>query len=116
MKKRLFLILILVVISVVGCYFLSDYADNAISNSVIKSAKIEDEKDYLKYKELEQSGQLDEQGRYTEDLDENESAHDEQIHVTFADNSFIGISYFYDENHEQIINPKDCWKIQFHSK
>ncbi len=109
MKKRLFLFLILIVISIVGCYFLSDYADNAISNSVIKSAKIEDEKDYLKYKELEQSGQLDEQGRYSENLDEVESVHNEQIHVTFADNRFIGISYFYDENYEQIINPKDCW-------
>lgn len=109
MKKRLFLFLILIVISVVGCYFLSDYADNVISNSVIKSAKIEDEEDYLKYKELEQSGQLDEQGRYSEDLAEPETIHTEQIHVTFADNRFIGISYFYDENYEQIINPKDCW-------
>lgn len=109
MKKRLFLFLILIVISVVGCYFLSDYTDNVISNTVIKSAKIEDEKDYLKYKELEQSGQLDEQGRYSENLDEVESIHNEQIHVTFADNRFIGISYFYDENYEQIINPKDCW-------
>ena len=108
MKKIIFFIA-LIIISLVGCYFLSGYADDFIDDSVIRSAKINDEEDYINYKILAESDQLDSQGLYVEDSSEREIEHTEKIHVTFADNGFLDISYFYDEKREQIINPRDCW-------
>lgn len=85
--------------------------------------------DYDNYQKYLNMGKLDEQGYYSNSTfeeywqlpDENEVVLTEEvtevsaeprrgnIHVTFSDNSFINVKYFFDKDRKEEIDTKNCW-------
>lgn len=126
MRKARRLIPLVILLVLTGCtttdrqvLFERWIMDHAVSASNI----IEDE-DYVRYLEWQEDGKLDEAGyyndygEYAEDFSaegvlfgeiEQSSTEQKQVHVTFANNTYLSIDYFYDENRENPIDSPDCF-------
>ena len=119
-KKILILNLAAVCLTLSGCSNVNEYLKGKLEEKALERAEILEDQDYLEYKNLEVSGKLDDDGIYLGTVEINDEDIDDtklsgQIHVTFAENSHIRFTYYYDaECTEQIdtsqcyLNPGDC--------
>lgn len=103
-KKAAILCCIFCVLVLSGCSAAKDF--------ILRYSGVMSKEEYQKYTELRDSGQLDETGRYTlaalEDTQEFSPPAD-SIHVTFAENAYITISYYLDADHKVPINIQQCY-------
>ena len=119
-KKKLILNLVAVCLMLPGCSNVNEYLTEKLEEKTLEGSEILEDQDYLEYQDLEASGKLDDNGIYLEtaeikDEDVDDAELSGQIHVTFAENSHIRLTYYYDaECTEQIdtsqcyLNPGDC--------
>lgn len=115
LKKRIkskFAILFVTFLAVVfaGCENDSAYYENLILE---KSGIINDD-DYIKYDELDKSGQLNSEGFY--EIDDEGGVIPVMaevptgiVHVTFAKNNFMEISYYYDFELTKNVDIENCY-------
>lgn len=100
MRKRIVLFLGLCMTMLAGCGkedALSSYLNTYIENSVMKDSNIESDKDYQRYKEISQEEVIDPEGYYiSDDVDYSVLEDPDAVHVTFANNSYITVTYFDD--------------------
>jgi len=119
MKKLLFLTAVLSILTLPGCSRLQGYAEEQISSSFQASKEEEGEEDYKKYKELQAAGELNQNGEYNgleevKELQETEEADAaaksfKQVHITFAENHFLKVSYYYDELFTEPVDTSSCY-------
>lgn len=103
-KKIFVLCCVLCVLLLSGCSAAGDF--------ILHQFGVMPEEDYQKYIELRNSGQLDDSGRYTaaELTAEPEfSPPAGSIHVTFAENAYMTVQYYLDENFETPVDPQLCY-------
>jgi hypothetical protein len=101
MREKIVFALMVGVCMLTGCASETEILTQLLEDEVIESAGIEKNEDYQKYMELTQAGSLNEAGEYDgfEDEDYQLVASDatKQVHVTIAQNSFLDIDYYYDQ-------------------
>lgn len=116
MKKifSMFSLCILFALIFSGCSKVDDYMEKLIE---AKSGIFEDE-DYIQYQILEETGLLNQEGYYNTANYSNGSAlyieaeNQKQVHVTFADNDFLDISYYYDAELTMLVDTESCYLDQ----
>ena len=100
-------------LSLTGCSREYNFEDQLIKQYVMKSAGIENDADYQKYKDFKENGMLNEKGEYKELEKEQQRISDEvlkkQVHVTIADNSFLDISYYFDAGLSQKVDESSIY-------
>ena len=97
MKKYVIILTLCIVVLLAGC----SNVKQELENRILESSGITADSAYGQYGELAESKQLDESGGYidSENLDVTDVNFAEtsgSIHVTFANNSYLGIQYFSD--------------------
>ena len=105
MKKKLFLSMAtLLVLLLAGCSSIEEH----LRDQMLKKSTVLDETDYLAYEQYACEGNLDNEGYYIEETDpvDDETA---PIHVTFADNNNLKITYFSDASHHNALNGSECY-------
>lgn len=99
MRKRVFLVLGICMMALVGC----GSGENAISTAVntymekniIESMNLKADEDYTQYEEIVQEDAIDDEGYFKSDEVDSSVLEDSAVvHVTFAKNSYITIQYF----------------------
>ena len=81
---------------------------------ILEKSGINRDEDYIKYQELDKNGQLNSEGFY-EMNDEEEAVpvmaevQTGTVHVTFAQNNFMEINYYYDSELTKDVNIEDCY-------
>ncbi len=115
-RKILVFMLGVLMISIAGCSAevdgdsIKDSLNSYIEKSVIEESTIETEDDYLKYEELKQNEKIDEVNHYSdEDVDPNVLEDKNAIYITFAENSYIHIDYYYDKALSKKIESNSCY-------
>jgi|GEM_PF-2199133 len=112
MKKQL-LIMAAASLLLGGCGNVKEEARSFLENEVTEKSGIKEDEDYVTYESLATEGKLDDNGFYIdESLDEetDEISDDNyvetngNIHVTFADNRYLDIKYYLDENYTSVID------------
>ncbi|HAF26162.1 MAG TPA: hypothetical protein DCG85_02470 [Lachnospiraceae bacterium] len=108
MKKKLYLSFILLasVILISGCA----QTDGRLLNKLKASSSIYSDEDYLSYLKLKEKDQIDKNGLYsgTGSLSENE-VKEGSIHLTFAKNRFIRMSYYKDKDRTERLTTLNCY-------
>ncbi len=118
MKKHNVVILIIAILASMGLYFygtelvLKTPAKNVIA---LLSGITTDER-YISYTEYLEDGLLDEDGYYNYDFtqsttedDEEDEVHAGSVHITFATNSYLQISYYTNAEMTNQIDVEDCY-------
>lgn len=103
-KKTILFMSAVLALSLTGCSGIEDYYSQQMKN---KSGILEDSY-YKQYKEYADSGSLDGKGYYIDRDVEPEEVH-AQVHVTFADNNNLNVSYFSDAEHAVSLDTSDCY-------
>lgn len=106
MQKHNFILLSSVVL-MTGCA----QVDSGIENVIFDKSGIMENADYQEYKQMEDKGQLDEDGYYIIQEVNNETVdtgdHEGKVRVSFGNNSYLTVNYFSDEDlKEQITGNK----------
>ena len=107
MKKRQLACFAFMVLgfSLAGCTSIDNYVEEEMK---AKSGVYEDE-NYQRYRSYKESGALDQEGYFSDDLDEEEVNHDGEIHVSFAENRNLSITYYTDSDRKNEVNPEECY-------
>lgn len=97
-KKIRILIIITFSLILAGCSNPNDYLTSKLEEEIKENSGILEDQDYREYQDLESSGRLDENGNYvdvtvTEDIPDDGENLSGQIHVTFAENPYIRLTY-----------------------
>lgn len=97
-----------------GCSRVDHLMYNSLESLLLEKSGIAEDADYQQYEEYSQSGVLDEEGYYVETDDSDAETGEEEsaagtIHVTFADNRSLRISYYTDEDCSDLINTDVCY-------
>lgn len=103
-KKPPVIMWILCVLLLTGC--------SAAGDLILQQTGVITEEEYEKYLELRDAGQLDDNGRYTAEELKAEPTFEPpagSVHVTFAENTYMTIRYYLDEEHETPVNPQLCY-------
>ncbi|SOC16467.1 PI-PLC domain-containing protein [Pseudobutyrivibrio ruminis] len=119
MKKLIFLSLMVLCLGLTSCAKEDNKVNDVAKKVFTGVADIEDDENYKQYKELDDAGQLSEDGMYKEasslvNEDESEEVRPAQVLVTFAENDNLNISYYKDSGmQEQIegscyLNPNEA--------
>ena len=99
----------LITVTLSGCSSVEGYLEEKIT----EKSEIYHDADYKQYAQLNKDGKLNSSAEFTAtdifDTSEAESAAQKQVHVTFADNRYLKISYFTDEKLTEVIDPLDCY-------
>lgn len=98
MKKTALIMLAALMLLLSGC----SAVDSRLEQILLDRSGIHEDEEYVRYKSYEESGKLDEEGRYIAPTAQNE--HAGQIHVTFASNPYLSIVYFSDADMTAIID------------
>lgn len=88
-------------------------ADNLLKTAIFDKSEIETDEDYLEYKSLLDNGKLTETGEIT-DVEHLSDAiivesHPGTIHVTFAENRYLKVSYYLNEACTSKIDTTNCY-------
>lgn len=78
-------------------------------NGVVRESDISRSKNYTSYKEMKAAKMLDDQNQYVVNNTVPAVEHTGPVHVTFAENAYIDIKYYYDEKRMQEIDITDCY-------
>lgn len=105
MKKPLLLLLSASCILLAGCSQVQDYA----AEKMIQASLISEDEDYREYIKLEKTGSLDEDGFYRDAPVETEEQPSGSVHVTFAENQYLDIVYYYDAELTEPIDTRQCY-------
>ncbi len=113
MKKRIAFLFTLLTSAVLfsGCSSI----DSRLERCFFERSGISEDADYLQYQEYDQSGMLDEDGYYTNaDIFNVSDAEETQmltgtVHVTFAENRYLQISYYTDAEQTGKIDTTACY-------
>lgn len=113
-KKILILILLVVCLMLSGCSNVNEYLTGKLEEITLEKAEILEDQDYLDYQSLKISGLLDNNGTYLgvneiKGADSDEAELSGQIHVTFAENSHIRFTYYFDAEHTEQIDTSSCY-------
>lgn len=94
-----------------GCSGISERYKNYLDEKIHQGSGILEDKDYLQYKELEEKGELNEDGTYQDSSYEPDKAEEKAgvIHVTFAKNSFLNVSYYSDPELKNRLDEGGCY-------
>lgn len=103
MKKVVILATVLATASLTGCSSVKNY----YSEQIREKSGILEENSYQKYEEYADSGHLDADGYYTEDVQAPENH--AQVHVTFALNDNLDIQYFTDAEQKNAVDTASCY-------
>jgi len=87
-----------------GCS-MSDFMEQ----EMFKEAKIEDDGYYQEYKKYLEEGKIDEEGYYPDENAEN--IPENVASISFAENSYLVISYYKDAAHTDLIETQDCYMM-----
>ena len=107
MKKKLFLsFILLALILLSGCAA----TDGRLLNKLKATSSIYADEDYLSYIKLKEKDQIDKNGLYsgTDSLSENE-VKEGSVHLTFAKNRFIRMSYYKDKDRTERLTTLNCY-------
>ena len=101
MNKRVVIALLLFLSLLGGCGKTKDDLSNKlntfIESSIKKGSAIEEDEEYIRYKQISEEEKIDEHGfYYSDDVDYNVLEDTDAVHVTFANNSYIDVMYFAD--------------------
>lgn len=105
MKKLLPLLASFCVLFLAGCSQAQTYAEEKI----LQASGISADADYQEYKDLEASGRLNEQGLFRDGSIAQEGQRSGSVHVTFAENAYLKITYYYDEGLTQPVDTRQCY-------
>lgn len=105
MRKMLLLLLSLSLLFLAGCSRAEDYA----RAQILQGSGILEDADYKEYKAMEADGKLDEQGYALPDSDNEEDLPSDKIRVTFANNSYLKIAYYYDAELKNPVDTAHCY-------
>ncbi|MGM9941882.1 MAG: hypothetical protein ACI32N_07840 [Bulleidia sp.] len=88
--------------------------DSGIEGFIFRKSGIEENTDYQNYKQMKESGQLDEEGYYisqemNHDTDEDTIDHEGKVRVSFGSNNYLTVSYFSDEDLKEKLPDKKCY-------
>ena len=114
MRKRVFLVLGICMMALVGCGLeenpISECFNTRVEKSIINSMDAEDDEDYAQYEEIVQENEIDEEG-YFKSAEVNYSIlqDSDAVHVTFARNSYITVQYFSKEDMAEELNPNGAY-------
>lgn len=109
MKKTLcFFIAGTALLSLSGCSASEDF----LQQQIIEQSGIYDESPYQTYQQMKEDGTLDDDGLYSPPISEQDAPSAEKsgtIHVTFAKNSFLNITYYSDPELKNPIDENNCY-------
>lgn len=113
-KKILILNLVTVCLILSGCSNVNENLKTKLEEKMLERSEIFEDQDYLKYQSLERSGKLDDNGIYLGTVEINDEDIDGaelygQIHVTFAENSHIRFTYYFDAECTEPIDTSQCY-------
>lgn len=94
-----------------GCSAITERYKNYLDEKIQQESGILEDKDYLDYKGLEEEGKLNEEGTYSDSAYELGEPEEKAgvIHVTFAKNSFLNVSYYSDPELRNRIDEQSCY-------
>ena len=99
----------LITVTLSGCSSVDGYLEEKIT----EKSEIYHDADYKQYAQMNKDGKLNASAEFTAtdifETSEDESAAQKQVHVTFADNRYLKISYYMDEKLTEVIDPLDCY-------
>lgn len=112
MKKKILIIIPVVMLLLLsGCSNPNDYLTDKLKEKIQEDSGISEDSDYQNYQNWQQNGELDDEGKYLDKdldgpagLDQQEG----QIHVTFAENSHINVTYYRDAELTEQIDTSGC--------
>lgn len=87
-------------------------SENFLEQQISERSGIYDESDYQDYQRMKDGGKLGDDGFYSPPPSEQDSQPTEKsgtIHVTFAKNSFLNITYYSDPELKKLIDEKNCY-------
>lgn len=110
MKKALIAIMAFAVLVLAGC----SAVDAKLEDIFLEKSGILETEEYLQYQEYLETGMLDENGQYWDSILEEDSADAQdssvgKIHVTFANNPYLSISYYTDASMKTPIDTSSCY-------
>lgn len=109
MKKLYLLTVITVMLILSGCSSI----DEKMSDIIAKKSGIFENEDYKEYANLKASDQIDEEnGTYRPSKEQENDMTPEKhrkIHVTFAENRYMDIQFFYDKQKTNVIDIDACY-------
>lgn len=91
--------------SITGCSPVKEFLGNQMKQ---KSGVLEDEK-YVEYEHYQEQGLLDDDGYYSDTLDDSLDRRLSGVQVTFADNSNLQIQYYSDSDLTNVVDKADCY-------
>ena len=109
MKRLLIYLMVLCSVVLSGC---SD-AGGLLRSVIFDKAEIKEDKEYIEYKSLLDNGRLADNGEITdaEHLYDKipVDSHTDKIHATFAENRYLKITYYLNEERTNKIDTTDCY-------
>lgn len=116
MKKGKYLLLfaaLFLLLTMFGCA----KVDETVANAMLSKSGIHWDEGYKQYKEMNEAGQLGEDGTFidTDIVDEAELSEELEetprgdIHITFADNRYLNINYYYDADLKESVDTSSCY-------
>lgn len=95
-----------------GCSQINGYMEKWIQ----ERSGIFEEADYIQYQEWEKNGEINQEGFYNipeygmdNGVPDTEQTVDKSVHVTFAENSFFVIDYYYDAGFTKPVDTQFCY-------
>lgn len=103
-----------------GCAEYKSMVEDVVETTAVKSAKaetVENDPEYIQYSSFVEDHKINQNGEYSFDIFKQEKSEDEpkveshegMIHVTFASNHYLEVSYWLDENRTVPIDGKECY-------
>ena len=85
--------------------------DNYIQTLMLERAGVTESTDYKEYEDLLRAGELDEKGAYNglPAPETPEQAPAGKIQITFAENSYLDITYYADAACTRVLDPENCY-------
>lgn len=105
-KFELFLTLCAISITLTGCKGIS-IVDQYLKDQIEQQSGLHDDENYKKYENYKNEGKLNEEGYYQEE--DQVVDHNSDIHVSFATNSNLSVTYYADEEHKTIIDQNNYY-------
>ena len=113
MKRNRFFIIIFILVTaacILGGCSLKGSFESWIGDQLKEKSGITEDESYVQYEKNLNEGLLDSEGRlYKEEVISVREMHGGPIHVTFAENRNITVSYYSDSSHSTLIDPSDCY-------
>ncbi len=118
--KRFLLCAIIVFLSgiITGCSFdLRSQIEGNLQESMKKNSRVLSDPDYKNASSLKKEGKLDDEDKYNDQVDLGEFDSEEvtleeergDVRVTLAENEYISIAYYWDQDHSQKIDSDECF-------